>query len=55
MRNFCEKKCKPQIEISEKYMILNQQKRQKPHHKRETRVIRLVIDKVDSARVMSQC
>ena len=24
--NFCEKKCKPEIEISEKYTILNQKK-----------------------------
>ena len=27
MRNFFEKKCKTQIEISEKYMILNQKKK----------------------------
>ena len=25
--NFCEKKCKPQIKISKKYIILNQKKK----------------------------
>ena len=29
MCKFCEKKCKPQIEICEKYMILNQKIEQK--------------------------
>ena len=29
MCNFCEKKCKPQIEISEKYMIKKKKKKKK--------------------------